>query len=35
MPDSRAAVYLRVSDPSQDVSNQLPALEEYIKRRGW
>jgi putative DNA-invertase from lambdoid prophage Rac len=35
LPSVKAAVYLRVSDPSQDVANQLPALEEYIKRRGW
>ncbi len=31
----KVALYLRVSDPVQDMGNQMPALEEYIRRRGW
>lgn len=28
----KAAIYLRVSTPEQDVNNQLPALEDYAQR---
>jgi putative DNA-invertase from lambdoid prophage Rac len=31
----KAALYLRVSTTEQDTANQLPALEEYAKRRGF
>ena len=29
------AIYIRVSDPSQNADNQLPALREYCQRRQW
>ena len=31
----KAALYLRVSTTEQDTTNQLPALEDYAKRRGF
>ena len=31
----KAALYLRVSTTEQDTANQLPALEDYAKRRGF
>jgi putative DNA-invertase from lambdoid prophage Rac len=31
----KAALYLRVSTTEQDTANQLPALEEYARRRGF
>ena len=31
----KAALYLRVSTSEQDTANQLPALEDYAKRRGF
>jgi len=32
---SRAALYLRVSDPNQHTENQLPPLKAYCQSRGW
>lgn len=31
----KAVIYLRVSTTEQDTANQLPALEDYAKRRGF
>lgn len=31
----RCAVYIRVSTPEQNETNQLPALQDYAKRKGW
>jgi len=35
MPDIRAALYLRVSDESQESANQLPSMQAFCQHMGW